>query len=207
MAVIAPVARKGVMLQTVSDAFVFGLPWFMDVTVSESGGQGVEWTRNPLEDGTSVTDHGVLQPPELTLSGWVTETPMDVFDEQPDRLNAVLDALMEILAAKETVIVIHGSRVYVDYVLSEVRYSRGADEGMAATVEVSLTRIQRVTARVVMIPPQLLAPTVRPGGATEVDAGTQAGTQAGTAPEADAAADESLLHQALDGALSSFGVR
>lgn len=52
-------------------------PILLDATLKESFKAEAEVTQHPIEDGADVSDHVILKPTSLTISGIVTETPFE----------------------------------------------------------------------------------------------------------------------------------
>lgn len=52
-------------------------PMILDATMKEDFTATAEMTKHPIEDGADATDHVILRPTTLSISGIITETPFE----------------------------------------------------------------------------------------------------------------------------------
>lgn len=198
MAEVALLRKYGASVHQVADIFGFD-EFLFDATLSEGFQKAIDWTKNPVEGGVDSTDHGTEQVGDLTLDGVITETPINLADNELDRVNAMCERLVEMAKAKLPVIVQTGMKVYEDLVISSVSISRDERTGRAANISLSFQEFRAVGSRTVLIPPERLAPPVKAGGTAEVDAGQQSPVDATPEDtEAVQAEMESLLSKGFD---------
>jgi hypothetical protein len=173
--------------------------WF-DATLSESETISVEWSEHPIESGATVADHAVVRPPELSLEGFITRTPLSMSTEldnlDPNYLDAALDALRGMTADREPVLIVTGLRAYEDYRITSLTVSRSPEDGQAARVSLSLRPVQIVEAGTVLLPPLPIKPAKKNAAAGEASQGTQSPTDASGEG---AGGRTSLLKGGLDG--------
>lgn len=62
------------VLRTIGNSIT---PLLLDATVKENFTSTAEATQHPVEDGADVTDHVIIRPNGLTISGIITETPFE----------------------------------------------------------------------------------------------------------------------------------
>jgi hypothetical protein len=144
-----------------------------DATTKEAHTHDVDWTMNPVESGIDVTDHAVLKPEELSLSGIVTDTPIGGLPPLPGRAQSAFDTLLRLRDSKRLVTVVTGLQVYTDMGITSVKVSRDKNTGQSIRPEVSFRKIRKVASIEIEIPPELLKPAVKPGAQSPVDAGVQ----------------------------------
>src|SRR5271163_2844558 len=65
----------------------------------------------PVESGTIVSDHIINQPDVVTLSGLVTDTPLNIFSSF-NRSIAAFNALIQLHERREIVHVVTGIKIY-----------------------------------------------------------------------------------------------
>lgn len=156
-----------------------------DVSLSERYTDSVDWTEFPVESGLPITDHGVVRPAEIILSGIVSDTPLGPLATPfPDRGKLAYERLLSLLQQRRLLVVQTGLRVYVNMGIVSLELSRERPEGAVFPV-VSLREIRIVGSITVPIPPELIAaPDAKAGNQSAVDAGKQAGSAAGPVTEA-----------------------
>ncbi len=172
--------------------------WF-DATLSEGETISVDWSEHPLESGATVADHAVVRPPDLSLEGFLTRTPLSMNTEldnlDPNYLDAALEALRGMTADREPILIVTGLRVYQDYRITQLGITRGPEDGQGVRVSLSLKPIQIVEAGSVLLPPLPVKPAKKDAATAESSQGTQSPTDA----SADVTKKSSLLNKLGDG--------
>lgn len=170
--------------------------WF-DCTLSEGRTIAVEWSEHPVESGATVADHAVVRPPELSLEGFLTRTPLSMSTEldnlDPNYLDAAMDALEGMASDREPILIVTGLRAYEDYRITSLAFTRTPEDGQGVKASVSLRPIQIVEAGTVLLPPLPVKPAKKSAAAGEASTGTQSPTDA-----AEDAKRKSLLKGGLD---------
>lgn len=176
--------------------------WF-DCTLSEGRTIAVEWSEHPIESGATVADHAVVRPPELSLEGFLTRTPLSMSTEldnlDPNYLDAAMDALEGMASDREPILIVTGLRAYEDYRITSVSFTRSPEDGQGARVSLSLRPIQIVEAGTVLLPPLPVKPAKKAAAAGEASTGTQSPTDASAEAAAEDVRRKSLLKGGLDG--------
>jgi hypothetical protein len=173
-----------------------------DVLTDESWSDSVEWTEHPVESGLAITDHGIRQPTEVTLSGVFTDTPLTPAPlPVPDRAKQAYDRLLEMMERREIVTVITGLRVHESMGVAAVDKTKDVTTGRAVIPVVTLREIRIVNSVSIPIPPAILAAAQKPGGQSDVDAGVQ--SPPAPSDVTSEAASGSLGTQIVDSALGS----
>jgi hypothetical protein len=138
----------------------------LDAALSQSHALAVEVTKFPVEDGTVVSDHAILQPDSYRVEGIVTNTPVVTADEMAgnDRRAESARALLEIIVrTREPVTIDTGGKVLELMVLSALDFPRDAALGDATRFTLSATQIVTVQGETVAIP-RSPKPALKKGG-------------------------------------------
>lgn len=167
-----PPSRQGAIIVN-----PLGLIFRFDVTLSENYGNSMAWTRFPVEGGEpEISDHADRQLEVISLSGYVTDTPLDDPTALPERSSTSRQTLVDIMNARLPVVVITGLGVFTSFVVTSVSTPRTPASGKGLIISVELLELRTVVAIEVAIPPELLKPKVENSGQSTGDAGTQAAT-------------------------------
>lgn len=160
--------------------------WF-DCTLSEGRTIAVEWSEHPIESGATVADHAVVRPPELSLEGFLTRTPLSMSTEldnlDPNYLDAAMDALEGMASDREPILIVTGLRAYEDYRITSLAFTRTPEDGQGVKVSVSLRPVQIVEAGTVLLPPLPVKPAKKNAAGGEENGGTKSPTDANSATQ------------------------
>lgn len=123
----------------------------LDASLQELHGKRVRKTRNPRQDGTVSTDHAVVEPRVVQITGVITNTP-DVFGaafdpryNDADRHKSAWKTLNELADSRELVDVFTTLESYSNMMLVDLRAPRGAENtnGIQFTAVFEETEIAR----------------------------------------------------------------
>lgn len=182
VAIVQPLAVRGSELvddETGTSVFQF------DATVAENHEYSAEVTRHPVERGIDISDNVEIEPFKLTITGIVTNTPIDPVSivrqntglQGESRVRDVWDAITEFFATKRVISVVTGLKVYDNMVISAVRTPRGEPrQDIRPTIE--LEEIRFADTVLVPIPPDILRADVADSGQSKNDLGQQSATEA-----------------------------
>jgi hypothetical protein len=155
-----------------------------DVTISESWSDTAEWTDFPVETGLPVSDHAIIQPTKLTLSGIITDTPLQAGAiALPDRGRRAYERLIFLMNARSLVTIVTGVRVIQNMGIESVDLVRDNTTGQAVWPVVSLKEVRIVNSVSVPIPPEIISPPSKAGEQSPLDAGKQAAPESSEATE------------------------
>lgn len=175
---------------------------YFDATLSEGLSGAVSWTEHPVDSGAKVSDHAVLEPETLSLTGMITRTPLWMTTERgnldPAHLDQLVDTLWQMRADRERCLIVTGLRAYEDFYIDNLEITRGQGDGQSVQVSMSFRKIQIVTAGTVLLPPLPVAPEKKADATANNSQGTQAPKDATSTPPAPPTQEESVLHQGLD---------
>ena len=128
----------------------------LDVTTTEEHNHAVEWTSFPVENDIAVSDHGHLQPDEVSIEGVITDTPLLGVPEQ-DRSKVLWDKLVELKDLRKPMTLVTGLKVYSSMVIAELATARDASSGKAVMPRLKLQQIK------IVAPIEVPAPEVAAG--------------------------------------------
>jgi hypothetical protein len=143
-----------------------------DATMSEDHTSSVEWTDFPVESGLDVTDHAIENPNEVVITGVISDTPLFA-TPTPNRSRSAFETLIRLKESHKLVTVVTGLKVYNNMGIVSVTTTRDNQTGQAVVPVVEFKQIRLVQSVTIPIPPELLKPSVAPGGSSESDAGAQ----------------------------------
>lgn len=149
-----------------------GLRVVLDATLSDDRGQEMGVTSDPIEDGSTVSNHIIKLQGTFSLTGIVTRTPL--FEEgTPTRLEDLIEDLFELINAKKTVTIINGLHVLSGYVMRRLNTTRDPDTGQATNVSIDLVEYTITSPVTAKLPPLKVAEDKRDSATPTGDAGTQ----------------------------------
>ena len=179
-----PIRNAGPRVQDGSGNEIFVL----DASLGESHDTSGDLTDHPVEDGSVVTDHLILRPFELTITGFVTNTPTDPQLEAAalelanqggvsTRVQATYGIMLELLRLGGTLTIDTGLKTYENMILTNVSVPRGVPT-QAIRPQLKFRQVTFAYTQVIDVPANLLAPAKQPSGETESDDDQQAEAEA-----------------------------
>lgn len=179
---IPPRATRGADFASLdADSGEIDTSFTFDITAEESISASVEWTQDPIEDGSSTTDHFTRAPLTASFSGLVSATTLDRDSplkwDNPNRLGDAKDALLKMVAEGKELIVVTPFQVITNMRLSSAEISRGTADGHAFSASISLVEIVTTSAQSIDIPPELVRKKTRDTATPKLSAGTQTGKE------------------------------
>jgi len=112
----------------------------LDVTMREDHRYSSRVTNYPVEDGSSLSDHIINEPPVVTLEGIVTDTPLAIltfFNRSVDAFNR----LIEIHENRELVTVVTGIKVYQNMAITVLDIPRDLTTGQSLRFTIELQNV------------------------------------------------------------------
>lgn len=109
----------------------------------------------PTEDGFSVTDTMIVDPLELSLTLFVTATPVTWREENGegwDKVEEVVNDLVGLFRSKSIVTVETTDKTYTDMVITSMTITKSTDVGYAREIPVTLTQITTTETRTDTVP-------------------------------------------------------
>lgn len=121
-----------------------GVVVFIDQTISEDHFLGVEYTRYATELGYLPSDNSVIQPKELNMQVYISDTPqgdIPIADIAFEGRHKIINAQLEIACLRRIPLIVTTSlKTYINVYLSEIRPSKNQDSGRG--IEMSLKFVE-----------------------------------------------------------------
>lgn len=123
-----------------------------------------------VESGFSVSDSVILNPEKLSMTLFVTNTPVTWYRRHgasPTRVDSVVKQLEELYFAKEPVTIVTSDATYTSMAIESITISKSLEIGYARQIPISFKKIRVTTAKTTTIPD-----SYGKSGATAASAGT-----------------------------------
>ncbi len=124
----------------------------LDASLEENHVYKALVTKNPVETGADISDNISINPVELSITGFITDTPVKFFQGIRNAVSGsgslsktAHDDLVFLFKAKQKMTVITGLTTYKDMVISALSFPRNAQTGRAIRFECQLMQIITVT--------------------------------------------------------------
>lgn len=166
-------AEVGVTFATSSPTTIGALA--IDALLSESTELSSKATEYAVEDGSPISDHVVLAPERLKISGWITPSDVQLMtaDGRP-KLAEAKATMRKIVNDRAEITVTTGMDAYTDMIMETCNIGR-SNEGERFTVDMEFVKIRKAVLRKADIPPDKTSGTGKgKAGATKTDAGKAA---------------------------------
>lgn len=111
-----------------------------DTMLTEEHRYSSRVTSYPVESGTIVSDHILNLPDTIILSGFITDTPLNIFATF-NRSVAAFNALINIHRTREVVEVVTGLKIYKNMALVSLDVPRNMKTGQTLTFNIEFQRI------------------------------------------------------------------
>jgi len=114
----------------------------IEATLSEQHEATCTVTDQPIENGSRISDHIILDPEKVTIEGFVSDTPLSSttgFNAQ-----ATFDQLYTLREARTLLTVVTGYKVYTDMAITRISVPRDTTTGQAIRFTVELKKVNRV---------------------------------------------------------------
>lgn len=160
----------------------------LDASIQESHVLEADITSNPVEDGAEITDHASIKPKRLTITGFITDTPVKYFSGiqetitnvsgSDSRSKTALDNLELLFKTKQPFTVVTGLKSYDNMLFSRIEIPRDRNTGKALRFTAELKEIQLAKFRTTELDESTLSATQNTDkqAPTKKDIGKQATT-------------------------------
>lgn len=149
-----------------------------DALIDESQDYEAQVPEYPTEKGFSVSDTIVLKPESLSMTLYVTDTPVTWRARHGSgigRTESIVKRLKDLYFSKKVVTVVTSSEVFEDMAITNMSISKSADVGYAREIPITLKKIIVTSTATVTIPD-----SYGKSGTTGASAGTANTTAAST---------------------------
>ena len=126
-----------------------------DALIEESQTYEAQVPEYPTEKGFSVSDTIVLKPETLTMTLYVSDTPVTWVARHrasPGRSDEIVKRLKELYYSKKVVQVVTSDEVYSDMAITNISLTKSTDTGYAREIPITLKKIVVTQTATVTIP-------------------------------------------------------
>lgn len=173
-----------------------------DCDVSESRDDSWSWTKYAIEAGAEVSDFGVTEPRQYSLSGIVTAWAAASDDEVFTRCGDIHAKLVAYANTRQPVTLVCGT--WCDDVVITKVSAKKDQTGEMLSIDITLQSYEVAAYETVEIPPELLAPAVKasayPGHEIARGNDPNAGAYGATEADPEDKPDSSIIAQGYDAA-------
>lgn len=106
-----------------------------DLTIEERHERSAEVTQHPIESGAQVSDHVILSPERVMLTGFVSDSGVAVFGSQSGNTQSAFETLESAWRKGEPVSLVTGYKTYQDMVITRLNLPRNRPESMRFDME------------------------------------------------------------------------
>lgn len=179
-----------------------------DALIDESLDLEAQVPEYPTEKGFSVSDNISLKPENLSMTLYVTDTPVTWRNRHgsgPGRVEGVVKQLKSLYFSKQVVTVVTSSEVYDSMAITNLSISKSSEVGYAREIPITLKKIVVTESSTVTIPDSYgkSGATGASGGTantTAANTGSGSGTGSGNGSSGgDSGSSGSVLYNAASG--------
>lgn len=123
----------------------------LDASLEETHELSARVTSNPVESGASVTDHVSIEPKRLTIQGFITDSPVQLFSGIPElldqssgslRTSTALNQLQLLFTERQPFSVVTGLQSYENMILQRLTIPRNRETGQALRFTAELIEVR-----------------------------------------------------------------
>ena len=176
----------------------------IDAFISEDHEQSGSITRYPVEEGSDISDHIILDPDKLTIQGIVGPKELTEGSQFVNTTRSVFTDITNLRLSKTLVSVVTGLKVYENMFITNFSVPRTAQNGGSLLFNMSLEQSRIVSSQVVQIPKtQIAEDELQAQGRADIGKVTSGQTQAQTE---DGTNFLDQIEPAVDATLSALGL-
>lgn len=182
-----------------------------DALIDSEEGYEAQVPEYPTEDGFSVSDTIVLKPDKLSMTLFVTDTPVTWRNRHgTGRTEGVVKQLKEMFFSKQTVMVITSDSVYSDMAITSLSIKKSLETGYAREIPIAMQKVIVTSTSTVTIPASYgksgatgaSAGNANTTGANSGSSGNGSGSGSGNGGGSDSGSRSSILYAAAN----KFGI-
>lgn len=124
----------------------------------------------PIESGFPVSDTIILDPLSLSMTLYLSNTPVTWLyrhGSDVNRVEKICDRIEEMWLSKELVKVVTSDKIYTNMGITSLSIQKSSDYGYARQISISMTKVETTEKQTVLIPADILK-----SGESEAKAGT-----------------------------------
>jgi hypothetical protein len=130
---------------------VFPRGFAADVTVEERHRDRLTLTKNPVEQGASITDHAFKEPAELTVTIGFSNSSQQALGD-PIYVQAVYNLMLLLQSARFPFGLITGKRIYSTLLIEDIEETTNQQWEYAMLLVITMSEIILVQTQVVSVP-------------------------------------------------------
>lgn len=166
----------------------------LDVTQDETHEWKNDVTLYPVEEGSQISDHIRRMPDKVTITGWITDSPINDDDlaafnqsadggesESPSRVLTTFGLLHDLMDSRELMTVYTRHKTYTNMALQSCNIPRNGNIGEALNFTLEFVNLRIVSTQTVDVPA---------GISKKLDKKAGASTQKKTQPKVDKGAEQ-----------------
>lgn len=140
----------------------------MDAVLSEGHSSSLNITNHPVEVGAEISDHAVIQPRELFISGEVTDTPLNLAafgeirnninnlfgtstNENETRSTQAYQAFEQLQEQRQFIDVQTGLKLYENCLITALAVTQDSDSSRSVSLNLTLRQVILVETQIVNI--------------------------------------------------------
>jgi hypothetical protein len=128
----------------------------LDVTQDEAHEWKNDVTLYPVEEGSQISDNIRRMPDKLTITGWITDSPINdestSSDNTSSRVSTTFGLLHDLMEARELMTVYTRHKVYTNMALQSCNIPRNGDIGEALNFTLEFVNVRIVSTQTVDVP-------------------------------------------------------
>lgn len=141
-----------------------------DALIDESKTMGATIPEYPVEDGFSVSDTMILEPLAISLTLYLTDTPVTWLyrhGSSRNRVRLICEQLESMWMKKETVKIVTNSAIYTSMGITSIKITHADTDGYAKKITIDAKKVQITEKKTTLIPAYALQ-----SGKSNASAGT-----------------------------------
>ena len=116
----------------------------LDAVISELHSASSVVTSVPIEDGADINDHIALDPINVQIQGFISDSPLDFDLASFDRVQNAFDELFRLWKNKELVTVVTGFKIYENMAITRLDVPRDNSTFNSLKFSIDLTEITKL---------------------------------------------------------------
>lgn len=153
----------------------------LDLTIDEMHQRNAEVSDFPIESGGQIQDHISNGPRKLTITGFITDTPVEFGFALSSRVQDAFDALEELYDSRTPFDVVSGLKSYKNMCFESLDMPRKREGALQFTA--TLKQLTVVSSEYVAIPETKVKPDAKSTSTSKRDAGRKSTETASAAEE------------------------
>jgi hypothetical protein len=142
----------------------------LDAVISETHNNNISLTKNPVELGTDITDHAIIEPKKISIVAQVSDTPLgtaalgEIVDsvtgffgtstsQNLTRSTAAYNAIKEIVEQREPIEVQTKLVLYTNMLITSLNITQDKDSSRVALMNITLEEVLITSSEIIQFDP------------------------------------------------------